>query len=166
MENIQMYAFGGAAIIIIVLAIYFGLRWNYRKNTREDIYLCIEYFIRNLHELSFYHPKIHRSFSEYSNLYASLKRDRHKWYFSEKWREFIDSFLTDFEKADTFIKTVSAYMGENHFFSHSEYLICKPLADFDSFKAYIDQRFLKVVNKVEMLSFSHENETKLFKKSI
>lgn len=158
MEEIQLYAIVATAIIVVVLAVYLGIRWNYRKSARNDIYLCVECFLRNLHELSFYHPKRHRSFSEYSNLYANLKRDRYKWYFNDEWKEYIDAFLVDYEKADAFIKAVSAYMGEDHYFSHSEYNACKPLADFDSFRSYVNQRFLKYVNKVILTSFSQEEQ--------
>lgn len=158
MEEIKIYTICAAAIVSIVLAVYILIRSHFRTVAKNDIYLCVEFFLRNLHELSFYHPQKHRSFIEYHNLYAQLKKNRYKWYFNDRWREYINTFLTDYEKADAFIKAFSAYMGEDHYFSHSEYIECKTLANFDSFRSYIDKHFMKHVNKVEMSSFSQKEQ--------
>lgn len=143
-------------VVLSFCLIFLFLQWYHRKNTQKDIYTCIEYFIRHIHELAFYHPTKHRDFREYKHLYVRLKKERHKWYFNDKWKCYISDFLSDFEKADKLISVISAFMGEDHYFSHSEYLSCKQYADFTFLKKYIDERFLKSVNRNVPLSFLHK----------
>lgn len=142
---------------IIIIADYV-IRWYYCRKVRQDIYLCVDFLLRNLHELSFYHPEEHNHFSEYADLYARLKRVRHKWYYNDYWTGYIDNFLIAYDETNAFIKGMSDYMGDSHYFAHSEYLKCKTLAHFDKFKKYIDREFIEYVNKKEPMSHLQEDK--------
>ena len=141
------------AAIPLTIIIVWGIRCYMWKRAIHRIYLCIDYFVRNLHEQTFYHPTNHNSFLEYEDLYKELNDKRHKWYFSEKRCQRITEFLQTFEQINEYIGNMSQYMGENHYFAHSEFLKCKEYAQFEGIKHFIDNKFLKYVNKKEPASF-------------
>lgn len=138
--------------IPLMIIIVWGIKSYMWKRAIHRIYLCIDYFSRNLHEQTFYHPTNHNSFLEYEDLYKELKDKRHKWYFSEKRRQRITEFLQTFEQINDYIGNMSQYMGENHYFAHSEFLKCKESVQFKGIKPFIDDKFLKYVNKKEPAS--------------
>ena len=69
-----------ATVIVIIAAIiaYLLLRWLLGRSMRRNVYLCIDHFIRNCHEQSFYSPT-HNEFSEYVPLYKKLNRRKTGW---------------------------------------------------------------------------------------
>lgn len=153
MEQLLVYCIAVGALLAIVFIGYVTAKWKFRQSAKHDIYLCVDFLLRNLHELAFYHPTKHNSFIEFNYLYAQLKKERHKWYFNDYWKDYVDEFLISFEETNAFIKEMATYMGEDHYFSHSEYLKCKQLAHFENYKKYIDDNFIKYVNTKEILSY-------------
>ncbi|MCR5314387.1 MAG: UvrD-helicase domain-containing protein [Bacteroidaceae bacterium] len=139
--------------IPLTIIIVWGIKSYMWKRAIHRIYLCIDYFVRNLHEQKFYHPTTHNAFVEYADLYTELKGKRHKWYFSNNRRDTISRFLDAFNKLNDFIGEMSMYMGEDHYFAHSEFLVCKKNALFDGLHPFIDNKFLKYVNKKETASY-------------
>lgn len=132
----------GVAIVSALAAIksYF---W---KQALHDMYIVVDYFVRNLHKQSFYHPIKHPDFSDYLSVYYQLKKIRSKWYFSEGKREKITRFLYAYDDANAFVTAVAKNMDEEHYFSHSEYLSCRDLAKFEGLREFIDENFLVYVN--------------------
>ena len=49
--------------IILGIVVYLVLRWILGRSMRRKVYLCIDHFIRNCHEQSFYAPT-HNEYSE------------------------------------------------------------------------------------------------------
>lgn len=145
-------------IIFAAFVINVAIKDYYWKRTRKDIYLCVDYFIRNMHEQSFYHPKKHIHYNEYAQLYYRLKKERYKWYFNDKKRESITYFLNIFERLDHFIGAIASYMSEDHYFAHSEFLKCKELASFKELESFFTHDFIKIVNKYEMCSYTQQED--------
>lgn len=145
--NIGLYiAFGLLAIAVVIFSAIFAIRAYYWKEALHGIYLTVDFFVRNLHEQSFYNPQKQSPLIDYQHIYNRLKKERNKWYFSGNSRETITRFLYAYDDADAFVKAVAKNMGEEHYFSHTEYLACRSLAKFDGFKEFIDQDFLVYVN--------------------
>lgn len=142
---------GAVLLTIIIVWVIKSYMW---RRAIHRIYLCIDYFVRNLHEQTFYHPINHNAFVEYADLYTELKGKRHKWYFSEERSQRITEFLQTFEQINEYIGKMSQYMGEDHYFAHSEFLKCKEYTKFEGVKDFIDNIFLKYVNKKEPASLS------------
>lgn len=113
--------------VIAVLIVYAILRWCLGRCMRRKVFLCVEYFIRNCHSQDFYgsYPK---EFVEHISLYKKLNGRRASWYYKlyySKWnRDFLEEFLAWFEIANDFMGRMSLYMGDNHYFAHSEFLSC------------------------------------------
>ena len=148
-EFITKYAELSTSIAIIVIAIftYFLLRWLLGRSMRRNVYLCIDFYIRNSHEQNFYAPS-HKEFSEYTPLYKKLNRHKTAWYYSKTNQSFVENFLGWFEKVDTFIGKVSEFMPDDHYFSHSEFLSCVDGIDIsEATQPFMTHEFLTHVNK-------------------
>lgn len=141
-------------VVLLTIIIVWVIKSYMWRRAIHRIYLCIDYFVRNLHEQTFYHPINHNAFVEYADLYTELKGKRHKWYFSEERRNRITEFINTFDQINEYIGKMSKYMGEDHYFAHSEFLKCKEYAKFEGIKVFIDNKFLKYVNKKEPASLS------------
>lgn len=153
MNTLNIILISILGLLVSVVSALVAIKSYYWKQALHDIYLTIEYFIRNLHEQSFYHPRKHQRFTEFNHVYFHLKKSRSKWYFSDTKRDIITRFLQVFEVADNYINAVAMNMGEDHYFSHTEYLKCRDMAKFDGFKEFIDQDFLVYVNNNVLSSF-------------
>ena len=156
---------GGIIILLIFLAsvglgIYYAIKAYYKRQAQQKVYLCIDYFVRHLHDQAFYHPRRHNYFKEYSPLYYELKSDRHSWYYDDDAKRFIDRFIDAYEMMDGFIRMFSTYMGEDHYFSHSEYRQCKMVSNFRVLMPFIDGDFLSYVNKTVPDSLSSTGKYK------
>lgn len=146
-DQLIFYAiFSIIAVVVAIAATIAAIKNYFWKQALHDIYIVVEHFVRNLHEQSFYHPRKHPHFSEFTHVYYHLKKQRNKWYYSESRREAITRFLYAYDDANAFVTAVAKNMGEDHYFSHSEYLACRDLAKFEGLKEFIDQDFLVYVN--------------------
>ncbi len=143
-----------AGIALALVIIYFFIRWFMGRKMRHQVYLCVDYFIRNSHEQAFYSPT-RTEFSEYISLFKKINRTKNAWYYDEMDKKFAKKFVFWFEKVDTFISRVSQYMSEDHYFSHSEFLSCSEGIKFELTTAgFLDYEFLQYVNKVVPESLS------------
>lgn len=113
--------------VIAILIVYVLFRWYFGRYMRRKVFLCVEYFIRNCHSQDFYssYPK---EFVEHISLYKKLNGQKAAWYYklcySKGNRVFLENFLTWFEIANDFVGRMSLYMGDNHYFAHSEFMSC------------------------------------------
>ena len=140
--------------IILVICLYHVIRWLKGRGMRRKVYMCIDFYIRNSHEQSFYAPT-HKEFIEYSPLYKKLYRHKAAWYYTSTDRSFIEDFLGWFEKVDSFIGKVSEFMPDDHYFAHSEFLSCVDGIDFlEATKSFLTYEFQTYVNKVVPESLS------------
>ena len=134
-------------VVVIAAILFFTTRWLLGRSMRRKVYLCIDFYIRNSHEQSFYAPT-HKEFSEYAPLYKKLNRQKTAWYYSTTNKSFVDDFLGWFEKVDAFIGKVSEFMPDDHYFSHSEFLSCVGGLDISEVtKPFLTYEFLTYVNK-------------------
>lgn len=140
--------------IILAICLYHVIRWLKGRSMRRKVYLCIDHFIRNCHEQNFYAPS-HNEYSEYALLYKKLNRHKAAWYYTPTDKSFIEDFLGWFEKVDSFIGKVSAFMPDDHYFAHSEFLSCVDGIDFiEATKPFLIYEFQTYVNKVVPESLS------------
>lgn len=109
-------------VILFLIILFFVIRWLCGRSMRREVYLCIEDFMRNCHEQDFYVPC--RKMEEHLSLYKKLNGRRKAWYYNKYHRAFLEHFLAWFDVAHEFTKRMSNYMGEYHYFAHSEYLSC------------------------------------------
>lgn len=135
-------------VVIIVTIVYFLLRTYLWRKTRYGIYLCVEFFVRNSHEKTFYDPKSHREYTEFHPLFKKIKQNRAAWYLGQQGKETVESFLSWFDLVDTFVGRISSFMGEDHYFAHSEFLSCMEGIDLHkTTKPFLTDEFLVYVNK-------------------
>lgn len=140
--------------IILAICLYHVIRWLKGRSMRRKVYLCIDHFIRNCHEQNFYAPS-HNEYSEYALLYKKFNRHKAAWYYTPTDKSFIEDFLGWFEKVDSFIGKVSAFMPDDHYFAHSEFLSCVDGIDFiEATKPFLIYEFQTYVNKVVPESLS------------
>ena len=140
--------------IILAICLYHVIRWLKGRSMRRKVYLCIDHFIRNCHEQNFYAPS-HNEYSEYALLYKKLNRHKAAWYYTPTDKSFIEDFLGWFEKVDSFIGKVSAFMPDDHYFAHSEFLSCVDGIDFiEATNPFLIYEFQTYVNKVVPESLS------------
>lgn len=117
-----------------------------RRRYYHKIYECIDYFIRNSHELTFY---TNNAFSEYEHLFIKCKSHRNSWFFGESEKYYIEKFLFWFDEVQTFKERMFSFMGEEHYFAHSEFLKCvEELNIEENTEFFLNNQFLKYVNKV------------------
>lgn len=134
-------------IVIIGLVLYNILRWYLGRRMRHKVFLCVDYFVRNCHEQSFYAPT-HKEFTEYLSLYKKLNRRKSAWYYNTDNRYFIEKFLSWFTMVDTFIGRMSAFMSDDHYFAHSEFLTCIEGMDIEKTTThFLSWEFLTYINK-------------------
>jgi DNA helicase-4 len=142
------------SILIVVCSFTLATILYHNRKAKVNVYLCYEFFVRNLHEEELYIPENNSEYQKHKQTYYHLKSIRDKWYFTGNTRDYISDFLVIVESMEEFINAVSQYMGEDHYFSHSEFLNCKKLADFAKLESYVDDDFLKYANQYELKSFS------------
>lgn len=136
-----------AAFIVALLKLYNVLKSLLEKNMRKKVFLCVDFFIRNCHEQSFYKNRS-KIYDNYVALYKELNSNQTAWYYSEENRKFINDFLRWFDSFDSFTRKISEFMPENHYFSHSEFLSCIEGIDlYEVSKPFMNYEFLKYVNK-------------------
>ena len=66
-------------VVVIAAILFFTTRWLLGRSMRRKVYLCIDFYIRNSHEQSFYTPT-HKEFSEYAPLCKKLNRHKADFY--------------------------------------------------------------------------------------
>ena len=155
-ESIKEYPEVLATVIVMVVAIiaFLLLRWLLGRSMRRKVYLCIDHFIRNCHEQSFYSPN-NNEFSEYAPLYKKLNRHKAAWYYTSTDKSFIKDFLGWFVKVDSFIGKVSEFMPDDHYFAYSEFISCVDGIDFSqSTLPFLTSEYLSYVHKVVPKSLS------------
>ena len=144
-------------ILIAIMVLIVLLRWQLGRIMRHKVYLCIDDFIRQCHEQTFYAPT-HAGYKEFTSLYKKLHRT---WYYKKSDKLFIRDFIKWFETADTFIKRMSAFMHDNHYFAHSEFLSCiKNLDISETTKPFLSNEFICYINKSNPNSLSSVDKYK------
>lgn len=151
--------------ILIIGLLIFLLKVYLMKKMRHGIFLCVEYFIRNCHDVSFYNPQNHSRFYEYEKLFKFVKKNQFAWYLNNDSRSLASSFLVWYDTMDGFIQKMSSFMHEEHYFAHSEYLQCIKNINFDRItQQFLTEEFLKYANKKVSESFisieKYESELK------
>ena len=145
-----------AGLVVITAFIAFRLfRWHHGRRMRRKVFLCVDYFVRNCHEQSFYSPA-HKDFAEYMPLCKRLNRVKSAWwYYDMESREFIGKFLSWFDTVDSFIERMSSFMSDTHYFAHSEFLSCMDGIDIENTTIWLlTDEFLSYVNKTVPESLS------------
>jgi DNA helicase-4 len=138
----------GIAVMLALVTLYYFLRWFLGRNMRRMVYICLDHFIRNCHEQSFYSPS-HNEYTEYLPLYKKLNARKKFLFYNQSSRTFLQNFLTWFDMADSFIGRVASYMSSDHYFAHSEYQSCLTDIDFEKTACpFLTYEFLTYVNKV------------------
>lgn len=134
--------------IIVAIVLYFVIRTILYRKIRNEIFSCVDFFVRNCHETSFYDFLTHRSFVEYESLFQKAKKSRGAWYLGSKGKSLVESFLIWYDSINSFVNNVSSFMPSNHYFAHSEFLYCMKGVDFvNSTSSFLTMDFLKYVNK-------------------
>jgi len=134
--------------IIVAIVLYFVIKTILYRKIRNEIFSCVDFFVRNCHETSFYDFLTHRSFVEYESLFQKAKKSRGAWYLGSKGKSLVESFLVWYDSINSFVKNVSSFMPSNHYFAHSEFLYCMKGVDFvNSTSSFLTMDFLKYVNK-------------------
>lgn len=147
----ELLVIGGLVLIVIL---FYMSRWLLGRAMRRKVYLCIDHFIRNCHEQSFYAPT-HNEYSEYAPLYKKLYRQKAAWYYNSDDKSFLNDFLGWFEKTNSFIGKIAEYMPDDHYFAHSEFLSCIDGIDIlETTKSFLTYEFQTYVNKVVPESLS------------
>lgn len=142
----NIYVLVGIVAFLIITAIILITRTLLRRRYYHKIYECIDDFIRNSHELTFY---TNNAFSEYEHLFIKCKSHRNSWFFWESEKYYIEKFLFWFDEVQTFKERVFSFMGEEHYFAHSEFLKCvEELNIEENTEFFLNNQFLKYVNKV------------------
>ncbi len=142
----NIYVLVGIVAFLIITAIILITRTLLRRRYYHKIYECIDYFIRNSHERTFYN---NNAFSEYKHLFIKCKSHRNSWFFGESEKYYIEKFLFWFDEIQTFKERMLSFMGEVHYFAHSEFLKCvEELNIEENTEFFLNNQFLKYVNKV------------------
>lgn len=149
---------GSSVLTILIL-------WNVianivEKYIRHKVFLCVEYFIRHCHNLDFY-KNSPENFCKFSKLYKSLNKRRKAWYYTDYLGFFIEHFLKWYEMVDSFSERTSKFMGDNHYFTHSEFLYCMEGVDLSQSDYFLSSDFIEYVHDKEPKSLiSIENYQK------
>ena len=142
----NIYVLVGIVAFLIITAIILITRTLLRRRYYHKIYECIDDFIRNSHELTFY---TNNAFSEYEHLFIKCKSHRNSWFFGESEKYYIEKFLFWFDEVQAFKERMFSFMGEEHYFAHSEFLKCvEELNIEENTEFFLNNQFLKYVNKV------------------
>ena len=142
----NIYVLVGIVAFLIITAIILITRTLLRRRYYHKIYECIDDFIRNSHERTFYN---NNAFSEYKHLFIKCKSHRNSWFFGESEKYYIEKFLFWFDEIQTFKERMLSFMGEEHYFAHSEFLKCvEELNIEENTEFFLNNQFLKYVNKV------------------
>ena len=120
----NIYVIIGAVAILITVASILIMRTFLRRKYYQDIYECVDYFIRNSHVPTFYSHDSSNAFSEYKELFTKCKSHRNSWFLGTLGKLYVEKYLYWFDEVQTFIERMSSFMGEEHYFAHSEYLSC------------------------------------------
>jgi DNA helicase-4 len=147
-------------VIILLIILFFVIRWLCGRSMRRKVYLCIEDFMRNCHEQDFYAPC--RKMDEHVPLYKKLNGRRKAWYYNKYNRDFLEHFMDWFDVADDFTRRMANYMSAYHYFAHSEYLSCIdgidllkdlfPLLD-DDFIYYVQAKVPSSLSTVQLYKY-------------
>lgn len=161
-DNQVLLIIVGSLVLAVIL--FFMIKWWLRKRLINQVYLCVDYFIRNCHSLEFFTPP-HSTFSEYAPFRKKLNRKKSAWYFTNSDKTYIENFCSWYDDADSFICKVSVFMPDHHYFSHSEFLTCvEGLNLEDTTKKFLTYDFLSYINKKVPDSYTsikrYENELK------
>lgn len=161
-ENQVLLIIGGSLVLAVIL--FVRIKWLLRRRMYNQVYQCVDYFIRNCHSLVLFTPP-HTDFKEYSPFRKKLSRNKSAWYYTTSDKTYIDDFCSWFDIVDTFISKVSEFMPENHYFSYSEFLSCVEGLNMEAAtKPYLTYDFLSYINKKVPDSFTtlkrYENELK------
>lgn len=138
----------GIAVMLALVILYYFLRWFLGRNMRRMVYICLDHFIRNCHEQSFYSPS-HNEYTEYLSLYKKLNARKTFLFYNQSNRTFLQNFLTWFDMVESFIGRMASYMSSDHYFAHSEFQSCLTDIDFEKTVCpFLTYEFLTYVNKV------------------
>ena len=143
----NIYVIIGAVAILITVASILIMRTFLRRKYYQDIYECVDYFIRNSHVPTFYSHDSSNAFSEYKELFTKCKSHRNSWFLGTLGKLYVEKYLYWFDEVQTFIERMSSFMGEEHYFAHSEYLSCLEGMTIEKDTEYfLTKHFLKYVN--------------------
>ncbi len=142
------YVIIGTVVVLAIVAAILCIRFILKSKYYHGVYECIDYFIRNCHDTAFYHPKSHVTFTEYETLFIKCKKHRDSWFLGTLGKIYIAKYLYWFDEVQTFIERMSSYMEENHYFAHSEYLVCLEGMNIEEDTEYfLSNQFLKYINE-------------------
>ena len=143
----NIYVIIGMVAILIIVATILTMRFILRKKYYHDIYVCIDYFIRNCHDTAIYCPHSHSTFNEYEALFIKCKKHRSSWFLGDLGKKYLEKYLYWFDEIQTFIGRMSSFMSDNHYFAHSEFLkSIKGLNIEKDTEYFLSKQFLKYVN--------------------
>lgn len=139
---------------LFAIAVYLILETALWLKARKRMYLAIEFFCRKCNDVFFYKPGVHENYKEFKKEYALIREKRNKWYFNKKRKDTISSFINLYEMMDEFIHEMSKYMGEDHYFAHSEYVsIIEKYSFKEHVEPFLTESFMDIVNKNVSESF-------------
>lgn len=161
-ENLYVQVIG---FILIIGLLIFSLKMYLMKKMQHGIFLCVEYFIRNCHDVAFYNPQKHCRFYEYEKLFQFVKKNQSAWYINKAGRSFAFSFLMWYDTVDNFIHRMSSFMHDEHYFAYSEFQECiRNVNIYKVTQQFLTEDFLIYVNKKVSESFisieKYESELK------
>ena len=143
----NIYVIIGMVASVSITATVFTMRFTLRRKYYHGIYECIDFFIRNCHDTTFYCPQTHETFTEYEGLFVKCKRHRNSWFLGIFGKIYMDKYLYWFDEIQTFIGRMSSFMSDDHYFAHSEFLKCmEGLNVKKNTEYFLNKQFLKYVN--------------------
>lgn len=143
----NIYVIIGIMAILITVVTILTIRFILRNKYYHDIYVCIDYFIRNCHDTAFYCPQSHSTFREYEALFIKCRKHRNSWFLGDFGKNYLEKYLYWFDEIQTFIGRMSSFMSDDHYFAHSEFLkSIEGLNVEKNTEYFLSKQFLKYVN--------------------
>ena len=137
---------GLAAIILLSIPILL-LSYRLNRKVRGSIYECVDYFVRNCHDLDFY-ANCQDYITKFQPTFEKCKMQKTAWNFDLFGKALVNKFIVWYDETRTFITRVNSFMDEDHYFAHSELLSCLEGLDLEkNTKLFFTHSFHRYVNK-------------------
>lgn len=117
------YILVGLAVVFLLSISILLLRYSLNRKLCGPIYECVDYFVRNCHNIAFYSEN-QNYISKYQPIFEKCKKNKSAWYLGIFGKTLIDKFLAWYDETMSFITRMNSFLDSNHYFAHSELLSC------------------------------------------